>query len=113
MQGAHTTEEILASAICQREGSLGQWVFAVGRKCRWPSITSTCNEICESQTLRRQDSQVKNSRMYCAGAYHVYGGRPVTNKNGEAKTATLGLKTRKERCSYNSCGANYCCCIAF
>ncbi len=113
MQGSHTTEEILAAAICQSEVPSGNTVYAVGRKCVWPTHTSTCDQICSSPTLRNQDNQVKDKKMSCVGALHVYGSRPITNKMGEETTATLGLKTRREGCSYSSCGANYCCCAAY
>ncbi len=33
MQGSHTTEEILAAAICQSEVPSGNIVYAMGRKC--------------------------------------------------------------------------------
>ncbi len=113
IQNDHTQEEIIAAAICQRDAALGQWVFAVGRKCAWPYETSSCDEICENERLKYQDQQVKDAEMYCASAYHVYGNRPVTYKFGEATSAKLGLKTRRETCDHKSCGPNFCCCIAF
>ena len=104
-------DDVLAQAMCQSVTSNYHRVFAVGRLCT--SEAGSCNQICENPDLKNQDYQAANlGSMFCVGAFHVYPNRPATKKYGTKATATLGLKSLKESCHYNGCGANYCCCQA-
>ena len=114
--GHHYTEEILAQAMCQahanQRGHNGR-VYAVGRYCPpWPSNGDTCAAICTSRSLRYQDFHTFADTWSCIGAYHVHYYRPATKWDGQPNTATLGLKSRREGCTYRKCGPNFCCCHA-
>ena len=112
----HFTEEILAQAMCQAyafQKDLRGRVYAVGRQC--PS-TSNCRTICESPYLHVQDGQTAHSTWSCIKAFHVYYGRPTTNKSGQQSNAVLGLKSLSfgadDYCDETRCGPNFCCCFA-
>lgn len=109
-QTTYTTSEILAQAMCQADVPYYARVYAVGRKCSSTS-TTTCHNICSNRQLRYQDGQIRNLKVDCITAYHVYSSRPSTNKNGEEYTATLGLKSIEVGCNQAGCGPNYCCCM--
>ena len=109
---SYTTEEIVAQALCQSSTASSGRVYAVGRDCRWPTHTDTCERICSSKFLHVQDAQTAHDTWSCIAAFHVYPGRPATLSNGNFNTARLGLKSKKEPCTEPSCGPNFCCCIA-
>ena len=106
---SYTTEEILAQALYQSSTASYGRVYAVGRHCGY---TDTCERICSSKFLHVQDSQTAHDTWSCIAAFHVYSGRPATLNNGNFNTARLGLKSKKESCTYAYCGPNFCCCIA-
>ena len=114
-QGGFTTEETVAQAICHSAAAAAAkerfWAYAVGRHCGWPA--DTCTTICASKHLHVQDSQTVNANWKCVTAFHVYYGRNPTAVNGNAITATLGLKTWQDNCDQPLCGPNFCCCIAY
>ncbi len=112
VQTTYTTGEILAQAMCQASAPYGAIVYAVGRKCSLPR--TTCHHICSNRQLGNQDGQITNSHRIvdCIASYHLYTGRPSTNKNGDEYTATLGLKSVEGGCHHAGCGPNYCCCMA-
>ena len=104
----------MAQALCQSAAGdcLGR-VYAVGRACAtWPQETDTCESICSSKSLHDQDSQTAQDTWSCIAAFHVYRGRPATVSDGDANTAKLGLKSKKNPCAQPTCGPNFCCCIA-
>lgn len=115
----HTTEEILAQAMCQSI-AVSKYIagrpYAVGRQCPrpYPKEGPTCEEICASDQLHQQDSQTSSHTWVAAGAFHVYVNRPATNPDGTPTTAKLGLKSLWNFGFENfpKCGPNYCCCVA-
>ena len=114
--GNHYTEELLAQAMCQayadQKGHYGR-VYAVGRYCPpWPSNGNTCATICTRPSLHHQDFHTFTDAWSCISAYHIHYDRPATKKDGWPSTATLGLKSKREGCTYRKCGPNSCCCHA-
>ena len=108
--GSHTVEDIIAQATCSAYVQLNThgWMYAVRRDCS--NSTPTCDQICANKYLHVQDAQTAQRTIRtCAGAVHVYLGRPAT---GSGNTPKLGLKTLFEgfeKC-IGGCGPNYCCC---
>jgi len=95
--------DIIAQATCGGLCDDFGHVYAVRRPC--PS-KETCEDICKSDELKAQDSQVAKRTGSCQGALHVYRNRPKLT--GDKK---LGPKIyRYGGCTSTGCGPNYCCC---
>ena len=109
---SHSDEELLAQASCQalasQQDNYGR-VYAVGRLCR--KIAGSCNAICLSANLTRQDPQTAAHVWSAIGAFHIYYDRPSTTF-GTVDNAMQGLKSVRTSTTYNGCGPNFCCCIA-
>ena len=109
---SHSDEELLAQASCQaiasQQNNYGR-VYAVGRQCS--TTAGSCDAICLSANLTRQDRQTVSHIWSAIGAFHIYYDRPSTT-SGTVDNAMLGLKSKRECTLHNGCGPNFCCCIA-
>ena len=109
---SHSDEELLAQASCQALASQQDnydRVYAVGRLCS--TSAGSCDAICLSANLTRQDPQTAAHTWSAIGAFHIYPNRPSTT-DGTVDNAMLGLKSKREGIYYNGCGPNFCCCLA-
>ena len=109
---SHSDEELLAQASCQalaiQQNNNGR-VYAVGRQCG--TTAGSCDAICLSANLTRQDPQTASHIWSAIGAFHIYNNRPSTTF-GTVDNAMLGLKSVRTSTHYNVCGPNFCCCRA-
>ena len=111
---SHDEYETIAQSVCTslaiRKGING-WTYAVNRQCR--SDMDSCEAICASEALHKQDDQTKSNRWSCLGAVHVYGYRSSSSPSNSSHPS-MGLKIYWS-VSYHkntACGPNYCCCHA-
>ena len=109
---SHSDEELLAQASCQalatQQDNYGR-VYAVGRRCG--TSAGSCDVICLSANLTQQDLQTASHMWSAIGAFHIYKNRPSTTL-GTVANAMQGLKSKREPTNTNTCGPNFCCCIA-
>ena len=111
---SHDEYETVAQSVCTslaiRKGING-WTYAVNRQCR--SDMDSCEAICASEALHKQDDQTKSNRWSCLGAVHVYGYRSSSSPSNSSHPS-MGLKIYWS-INYHkntACGPNYCCCHA-
>ncbi len=112
LPNVHNEYETIAQSVCTsmaiKQGWAG-WTFAVRRQCDSTTKHSDCGAICGTKDLYDEDAQLKNKRLACLGAIHVYHGRqPSTTK------PSIGFKVFWSSGYHESkgCGPNYCCCAA-
>ena len=56
----HSEEDIIAQASCNGLTGAGGWIYAVRRDCS--KEYDDCNTVCESDSLKNQDSQISETK---------------------------------------------------
>ena len=108
-QISHSPAEIMAQSVCTAINNNNGYVYAVQRICA--ASSGTCEEICTSRDLAKQDPQTHDYTWVAAAALHVYVDRPSSDP-GTAADPHIGLKVlRYPNIHQSGCGPNFCCCL--